>query len=75
MILAPLDTACLARRCDAHGWRLAQEGEEWVLYGNGSAASFGRLDALGATLPEAAEAYPALLKSLAEGFRACLGTK
>lgn len=42
---------------------------------DGSPAKLGRLDALGATLPETAEAYPALLKSVAEGFKGCLGTK
>ena len=42
---------------------------------DGTPAKLGRIDALGATLPETAEAYPALLKSVAEGFRACLGSK
>lgn len=42
---------------------------------DGTPAKLGRVDALGATLPETAEAYPALLRSVAEGFKACLGTK
>ena len=42
---------------------------------DGTPAKLGRLDALGATLPETAEAYPALLKGVAEGFKACLGAK
>lgn len=42
---------------------------------DGTPAKLGQLDALGATLPETAEAYPMLLRGLAEGFKACLGAK
>ncbi len=42
---------------------------------DGTPAKLGQLDALGATLPETAEAYPALLKGIAEGFKACLGAR
>jgi zinc transport system substrate-binding protein len=42
---------------------------------DGTPAKLGQLDALGATLPETAEAYPLLLRGLAEGFKACLGAK
>jgi zinc transport system substrate-binding protein len=42
---------------------------------DGTAAKLGQLDPLGATLPETAEAYPLLLKGLAEGYRACLGSR
>jgi len=42
---------------------------------DGTPAKLGQLDALGATLPETAEAYPMLLRGVAEGFKACLGTR
>jgi zinc transport system substrate-binding protein len=42
---------------------------------DGTPAKLGTLDPLGANLPETAEAYPQLLRSVAEGFRACLGAK
>jgi zinc transport system substrate-binding protein len=42
---------------------------------DGTQAKLGQLDPLGANLPETAEAYPLLLKGLAEGYKACLGTR
>lgn len=42
---------------------------------DGTPAKLGQLDALGAPLPETAEAYPLLLRGIADGFKACLGAK
>ncbi|MBM3548232.1 MAG: zinc ABC transporter substrate-binding protein [Alphaproteobacteria bacterium] len=42
---------------------------------DGTPAKLGQLDALGASLPETAEAYPLLLRGVAEGFKACLGAR
>lgn len=45
------------------------------LVSDGTPAKLGQIDALGATLPESADAYPLLLRGVAEGFRACLGAR
>ena len=42
---------------------------------DGTPSRLGQIDALGALLPETAEAYPLLLRGIAEGLKACLGPK
>ncbi len=45
------------------------------LVSDGTPSRLGQIDALGALLPETAEAYPLLLRGIAEGLKACLGPK
>ncbi|MSP49882.1 MAG: zinc ABC transporter substrate-binding protein [Alphaproteobacteria bacterium] len=45
------------------------------LVSDGTPAKPGQIDVLGATLPETAEAYPLLLRAIADGLKACLGAK
>lgn len=45
------------------------------LVSDGTPAKLGQVDALGALLPETAEAYPLLLRGIADGLKACLGSK
>ncbi len=42
---------------------------------DGTPAKLGQIDALGALLPETADAYALLLRGIAEGIKACLGPK
>ncbi len=45
------------------------------LVSDGTPSRLGQIDALGALLPETAEAYPLLLRGIAEGLKACLGPR
>ena len=45
------------------------------LVSDGTPAKLGQIDALGALLPETAEAYTLLLRGIADGFKACLGAR